>query len=170
MRRKFGYTVGTVFVLLAIFLPLAASAQGELTLESLAEQFAGLVGRVTAVEERVQALDQLEQRIAALENPPEDVIVRPAGTSCDIVVGRGRMELSPQTTIKFVEEFLADPDLVDVFGVAYYPESNSIEIKFFVYVSDFDHKVMVVEIWQGCEFQGLDMYFADYEGRRIGSP
>lgn len=46
-----------VIAVLALLIPGALLAQGELTLEGLAEQLAALMGRVDAVEQRVTALE-----------------------------------------------------------------------------------------------------------------
>lgn len=172
MRRKIGYTVGTVFVVLALLLPLAVSAQGELTLESLAEQFAGLISRVIAVEERLQALDQLDQRIAALENPPEKTVVQVTGESCEIIQQSGMLDttMHTQTAIDFLETFDENPEFPRIFGVLFYPESNAIEAKFMISLDDRDHYVMASEIWQGCEYSGVDFYFVNIRGERIQNP
>lgn len=163
-----------VFFLALPFLafPLVVSAQGDLTLESLADQFAGLVSRVIAVEERVQTLDQLEQRIAALENPPEKTVVQVTGESCEVIQQGGIFDVAmhTQTAIDFLETFNEKPEFPRVFGVLFYPESSAIEAKFMISLEDSDHYVMASEVWQGCEYTGADFYFVNIRGERIRNP
>lgn len=139
MRRKFGYTVGTVFVVLALLIPLAVSAQDELTLESLAEQFAALTERVMKLEE-LSARPELEL----------------TDTGCILIQYHEDDRQFPsinapliqdKTYLSYRKKFNRNLESLDIVRVDYDPAGVVT-----IYYLDDDHDNIVAEVFGDCEF------------------
>jgi hypothetical protein len=128
-RRLAGLTLA------AILLVLSAShlyAQGEITLEGLAEQLAALTGRVGTLELRTAAPVTEDGRCILLQRD---------------------FDIQPETATKFLDAFGVFPK--DSYLGTIYFDSMSGQVGF-IYreSSDYSNLKYVTEFWKGCEFAG----------------
>lgn len=139
MRRKLGYTAGIVFVLLALLTPLVVSAQGELTLESLAEQFAGLVSRVVKLEEYLATpeLELTDDGCILIQYHEDDV----AYPSSNVPL------IQDKTFLSYRQKFNRNLDRLHIIRVDRF-NNGAVAI----YYLESSEDLVVAEVFDGCEF------------------
>lgn len=131
MSKKSVAAITLLTVVLASLLPALLFAQGELTLESLAEQLTALTGRV----------DQLEQQLKP------GAIVDDDGNCRLALVDR----LHPTSLVSYLEKYpdAETPDSTDILNV-YIVVGTGVAVTFQTRQSS--NYVRVTEYWNGCEF------------------
>ena len=136
--------------LTALFLSVPALAQGELSLEGLAEQLQALTAKVTALTERVDSIEALW-----INSEPTILL----DGSC-IVGGIGVVQ--EPTVLSFKKTFDEWPDIdrLRVEGVSHNPETGVTGIQ---YTGLLTHE-SIIEFWQGCEFLEIsDWWIRDWD-------
>lgn len=129
-------------VVLALFGPTGVLlAQGDLTLESLAETVSTLTETVTGLSARVETIEALFAGPGAIELDE---------ALCEI---GAVASLQDATVLKYKEKWDKWPDMDEIFviSVLYSSESNHV---FIVYESGYFEERFVTEKWDGCEFVG----------------
>ncbi len=129
-----------IIAVLALLVPGALLAQDELTLESLAEQVAEIVGQVADLAERVATIEDIW-------TGPGPIVLEDG----DCVIGFNE-SLQDETVIKFKDTYdeWLDVDDVNIVQVMYLPKSGNIAV---VHEEFWDDRY-VIESWNGCEFIG----------------
>ena len=128
MRKRL-LTLAFVSILVA-FSVSQVFAQGELTLEGLAEQVTSLVQRIEVLE--------------SLWDGPGSLALDDGG--CIIATG----ELQRETAIKYYDQFEEFPGSIKINTVAIQPEENKVAILY----SDVWENEWAWEYWDDCEFAG----------------
>lgn len=143
MKNKL--VVVALVCLTALCLSVPVLAQGELSLEGLAEQLQALTDKVTALTERTDSITERMDSIEALWVNSEPAIL--LDDSC--VIGAGG-EMQDSSVLSYKETFDEWPDTgsFTVQGVNYNPETGLIGIQ---YGGIFSNNA-IVEFWQGCEY------------------
>ena len=122
-----------VIVLLLMLSVAQVMAQGEITLEGLAEQLAALVERVDAIEKRFEF------------TPPVD-----EDGNCRLAI---RNRVHPETMAAYLDTYPDDRTPQYVYITSVHDGADSTLIKFNTYVMNKKDK-HVTETWDGCEFVG----------------
>ena len=138
MRTRLKYTI-ILTVLFLITVPLITQAQEGLTLESLAEQFAGLV-----------------ERVATLEKLSEKPTLEITETGCILIQYHEEDQDFPsisapliqdKTYLSYRKKFNRNLESLDIIRVDYRHEGGVV-----IYYSDSNNDVVVAEVFAGCEF------------------
>ena len=132
--------------------PALLLAQGELSLEDLSEQLQALADKVTALTERVDAIEAL-----GINSEP----IRLQDGSC-VVGSRGGMHAA--TVLSYRETFdeWPDPDDIRVIGVSYNPETGVILIHY----QELFTNMSIFELWHGCEYiENSNWWEGDYNDK-----
>ena len=146
--KRVKFVVASLACLASLWLvvPGLLLAQGELSLEGLAERMQALMDRVDAIE--------------ALWVNSEPLVM--ADGSCVIGYEGGPHDA---TVLKFKSAFDEWPntDNIRVFAVAVDPETGTVSLQ---YETLYDNQ-FVIEMWQGCEFLGTTDW---WQGRYDDDP
>lgn len=129
MKRTLAITI--VVLTLVLLSATTLFAQTELTLESLAEQFASLL-------ERVEALESL------WDGPGSITLSEPEG-ACVVATG----ELQRQTALKFYDQFDRFPENIQIHSVVVVARKNKVSV---TYTEGWDEGRYARERWENCDF------------------
>ncbi len=143
--------------LTALCLSVPVLAQGELSLEGLAEQLQALTDKVTVLTERTDSLTDRVDFIESLWVNSESTILLDG--SC-VVGSQGGVQ--DATVLSFKETFdeWPNPNSMSVTGVSFDPETGIIGIQYRALLGS---RQATIEFWQGCEFlENTDWWEEDY--------
>lgn len=139
-----------IVVLLALFVPGVLVAQGELTLEGLAEQVENLAKQVSGIDRDIRLLSQLYMPDA----------VRSDEGAC-MLASQGAMH--PSTVAAYMA--LSDgqvPSYIQVISIWHNPGG---ETAITIHPRGGGPDAYVIEYWQGCEFQTHSRFWdEDFSG------
>ena len=135
-------------VVLALFVPAGVVlAQDELTLESLAEQVAGVVEQVADLAERVAAIEDIWTGLGPIILEDGNCVIGLNDT------------LQDETVIKFKDTYdeWLDVEDVSIVQVMYLPGTGNIAV---IYEEFWDDRY-VIESWNSCEFLGSTAWWEE---------
>jgi len=134
-----------VVALMALLVPATLWAQGELTLEGLAEE-------LRALEERIERMEALWQESGPVEDGENGCVLAMETWSAELV---DLNVLRDETVAKYKQAFgeWLDIDDVTIHSVLYNSKDGRFGVSYFT-GSAYEPGRMVVEEWEGCEFVG----------------
>lgn len=137
-----------VFAVLVMLAPAVMWAQGEVTLEGLADDIAGLTETVNALVSRIE-------RIESIWDGPGS-----AGLADDVCQLTERGTMQDETVLKYKEKFgkWLDLNFSMIHQVRHSADTGNVLI---IYTDGPFASKMVIEEWNGCEFVGASDWWEE---------
>ena len=167
MRRRAKYAVGIVIVVLSLFLPNLLLAQGEFTLESLAESVQELTYDVNALAREIvritDQIDRLKQEVQSIKEVQQhdEQGEHDAGRPCFVASKEDgittasallRTETLNEYYWKYGDRYR---DGVFVYDILFHPVDGTFRVRYKSTSLD-DNIWSIIEIWKGCDYIGVE--------------